>query len=448
MSAQVEPAASEAVEAQGELYCYVCEDGGRIFDCSLCPNACCYDVIGAKPANPTDEPEACVSIPESMANNKEVPFPCPACIALHRPRTVGYFVNRGARTTMRVASGTSVALVVYHLRSLAHEARALADQLLSALQVFYVNVAWQTRLLHHAIKPEEAEEFFKELPRDAPYHLAVVFLTEGDPRGGWWHTSLHRNQPDGRFREQDFLKSCLQNLGDFAGKAATARVFGIACGLNLAIPGAISGAKDYLSTTPFMSLLLPTTCSLLIHEWARLLPELFVNIYYFGVGLENSVLRIWGKSTGLRRHTGILLMEQPTRGSTFNVKKYMHSPPASRPFGVELPVATTLCGCQSEARWRYKTEKQNGLEVVFLYRSACCGLDLQVAIHPNHRRRVKMYDTTMTEEHWHRATQSFLFTERENVSMRVFPPDPNGPPREPSLKEMWTMSGKKNQKRI
>ncbi|KAG8682301.1 hypothetical protein FRC09_016865 [Ceratobasidium sp. 395] len=349
---------------------------------------------------------------------------------------------------MRVASKTSLALVVYHLRPLASEARTLADQLMSALQVFYVNVAWQTRLIHHAIQPEEAEEFFKELPRDAPYHLAVVFLTEGDPRGGWWHTSLHRNQPDGRLHEDEFLQSCLQNLRGFARKAATARLFGIACGLNLAVPLAMQRAKEYLSTTPFVSMVLPTTSSLLIHEWARILPELFVNLYYFGAGLENSLLRIWGKSTGVRKHTGILLMERAGRGSEFNVKKYMHSPPASRPYGVELPVSNSICGCRSDSKWRYKTEIQNRLEVVFVYRSSCCEVELQVAIHATHRRRIKMYDTTITEEFWHYATQSFLFTERENVAMRVFPPNPNGPPRKPFLQELWTMSGKRNEKRI
>ncbi|KAG8720298.1 hypothetical protein FRC09_009791 [Ceratobasidium sp. 395] len=448
MSANAEPSVPEGVEAPGELYCYMCEDGGRIIDCSLCPNACCYDVIGEKPANPTEEPEACVSIPESMANNDVVPFPCPACVAIHRPRTIGYFVNRGSRTTMRVASKTSVALVVYHLRSLADEARTLAEQLLSALQVFYVNVAWQTRLIHHAIKPEEAEEFFKELPRDAPYHLAVVFMTEGDPRGGWWHTSLHRNQPDSRVNEDKFLESCLRNLHGFGRKAVTARLFGIACGLNLGVPVAMQRIKEYLTTTPFISMVLPTSCALLVHEWARILPELFVNLYYFGVGLENSVLRIWGKSTGVRKHTGILLMERPGRGYSFNVKKYMHSPTSSRPYGVELPDVTTICGCRSDAKWRYKTEIQNRLEVVFVFRSTCCGVELQVAIHPTHRRRIKMYDTTMTEEFWHYATESFLFTERENVAMRIFPPDPHGPPRKPFLQRLWTMSGKRNEKRI
>ncbi|KAB5589099.1 hypothetical protein CTheo_7461 [Ceratobasidium theobromae] len=186
-----------------------------------------------------EEPEACVSIPASMANNREIPFPCPSCASEHRLHSIGYFINRGARTTMRVASRASVALVIYHLNSHAAAARTLADQITSSMQVFFVNVAWQTRLIHHGIRSHEAEAFFDELPRSAPYHLAVIFLTEGDPQGGWWHTSMHGNQHDCRVSETQFLESCLRSLNRFATQALTARIFGVACGFNLKVKGSL-----------------------------------------------------------------------------------------------------------------------------------------------------------------------------------------------------------------
>jgi hypothetical protein len=84
------------------------------------------------------------------------------------------------------------------------------------------------------------------LPRGVPYHLVVIFITEGDPGGGWWHTSMHGNQQDSSVREDQFLQSCLHSLHRFASQAVTARVFGVACGFNLRVDGSLALIKNYL----------------------------------------------------------------------------------------------------------------------------------------------------------------------------------------------------------
>jgi hypothetical protein len=165
---------------------------------------------------------------------------------------------------------------------------------------------------------------------------------------------------------------------------------------------------------------MPSTCSLLVCEYLSILPELFVNLYYFGAGLEASLMRVWGKSKDVRTHTGLVIVQQ-TPGASFNIKAIMYSPSNSRPFGVQLPLVHTICGCtEGTGKWNFKTEIQNRIKVVFIYRSSCCNVELQVGIHPAQRRIVKIHDATFTEEGWDLATQSFRFTDSANVRMKIF----------------------------
>ncbi|KAG8734339.1 hypothetical protein FRC11_005326 [Ceratobasidium sp. 423] len=112
--------------------------------------------------NPTGEPEACVSIPESMAKGEDTLFPCPQCVAERGLSSIGYFVNRGARATMRVSPRVSMAIIIYHLNSYNALAKSLSEQLHSALSAFYVSVACQTRLIHRSFTSAGAEAMFDE----------------------------------------------------------------------------------------------------------------------------------------------------------------------------------------------------------------------------------------------------------------------------------------------
>jgi hypothetical protein len=71
-------------------------------------------------------------------------------------------------------------------------------------------------------------------------------MTEGDPGGGWWHTSMYGNQQDSSVSEDQFLQSCLHSLQRFASQAVTARVLGVACGFNLRVDGSLGLIKRYL----------------------------------------------------------------------------------------------------------------------------------------------------------------------------------------------------------
>jgi hypothetical protein len=71
-------------------------------------------------------------------------------------------INRGARVTARLASKSSLALVIYHLQSLKDTARALADQLQSILGALEVNVAFRMSLLTRTMHEHEADELSKQ----------------------------------------------------------------------------------------------------------------------------------------------------------------------------------------------------------------------------------------------------------------------------------------------
>ncbi|KDN36754.1 hypothetical protein RSAG8_10618, partial [Rhizoctonia solani AG-8 WAC10335] len=361
---------------------------------------------------------------------------------------VQYFINQGTRVTMRVTARASVVLVIYHLYSYKDIAIALADQITAALSSFYVSIACQTRLIHRGFTSGEAEIMFDEIPRNVPYHLAVIFLTEGDPQGGWWHTSAYGNMKDSQVSEQDFLSTCLHNLRKMACKAETARVFGVACGFNLRVNGSMQAILEYLKPTAFRSLVLPSTCSLLMCDYLPLLSELFINIYYFGAALEPSLLQIWAKSKQIRVHTGLVIVDRPDLSSEMSAKMILYAPVASRPLGVTLPLVYAVCGCSDGGGvWEFKKEVENHIETVFIYRASCCRVELQVGIHPADRRQRTDHEVRFTVEPWDISKGRFTFNESDNVRMKIFPAPPGKRGAALELNTMWTRSGKKALKR-
>jgi hypothetical protein len=177
-------------------------------------------------------------------------------------------------------------------------------------------------------------------------------------------------------------------------------------------------------STRVLSLVLPTTWSLLLCDYAHIFPELFLNLYYFGGDLRPSLYNVWGKSEEVRKHTGLLSIDRREKQGQFSIPKLLHSPPGSRPLGVHLPIASSICGCCShstdEGTWVLKKrDVPNGRESIFVYRSQCCGVELQVAIFPYRRRTICKNGTVFTEEDWNFATRSFEFKESTMVRMKV-----------------------------
>jgi hypothetical protein len=103
----------------------------------------------------------------------------------------------------------------------------------------------------------------------------------------------------------------------------------------------------------------------------------------------------------------------------------------------------------------------NGRESIFVYRSDCCKVVLQVAIFPSRRRTIIRNGTVFVEENWNVATRSFDFKESTMVRMKVLvsvlivarvasgsttclhqPPPPNGNEVPPLVNSPWTIAGK------
>lgn len=147
-----------------------------------------------------------------------------------------------------------------------------------------------------------------------------------------------------------------------------------------------------------------------------------MNLYYFGAALRPSLYKVWGQSEEGREHTGLLVIDRNAQEEQFSVTHLMHSPPTSRPLGVQLPIATTICGCPSDppgGSWSYVKERQNGRETIFSYNSSCCRLVLHVAIFPGRRRRIDKNDTFFVEEDWNPDARALDFKESTMVRMVV-----------------------------
>lgn len=124
-----------------------------------------------------------------------------------------------------------------------------------------------------------------------------------------------------------------------------------------------------------------------------------------------------------RKHTGLLTMDRNSQEAAFSVTRIVHSPKASRPLGVQLPSATTICGCNwdpIEGSWIFIKENLLAGESLFRYRSSCCGVVLLAAIFPGRRRSIVRNGTLFVEEDWNSEIRSFDFKESTMVRMKVY----------------------------
>jgi hypothetical protein len=80
------------------------------------------------------------------------------------------------------------------------------------------------------------------------YHLAVVFVTESQPGGGWWWASRYGNQPKSQVSERDLLVECRHQVRRLERKALSFRMFGVACGTNLLGRGVVDKLQNQLTS--------------------------------------------------------------------------------------------------------------------------------------------------------------------------------------------------------
>ncbi|KAF8595565.1 hypothetical protein BDV93DRAFT_574727 [Ceratobasidium sp. AG-I] len=438
-----------------DSYCYYCEDGGSVIDCSnpSCSKTFCYATFGGTGAD-DDGPEAksCVTIPEEMINSRSRAFRCPECLAADPPLAMDYTVNRGSRNTRRLSSRSSLVIVVYYLTTLESHATGLLHELYSILAGLEVHVVpLQCKISEH-LAEEDLLETVKVLLPEAPFHVAVVFVTEGNDGGGWWWSSDADELKAQSTSERQLLDQTLSTLEVLIKPAVSARVFVIACGMNLRSPSSVKGIFRYLNKRPWNSIVLATAVSLMFSDFACILPELFVELYYFASPFKSSMLRVWAKSLVARTHTGLLIMERSNRAmEELYVSRFENAPPSARPIGVDLPEVTSLCGCRgtendeaNNARWKRLHASTAFGEAFFFFRSTCCGVELHVAIYLDFRRVLQAHGITFVEEAWDRELQRFSFDESDMVVLKIskkrLPIDHKNRPKHDAP---WTSAGQK-----
>lgn len=169
---------------------------------------------------------------------------------------------------------------------------------------------------------------------------------------------------------------------------------------------------------PWHSIVLPTTPALMMNEVVEILPELFVHAYYFGANFRSSLLRVWAKSTTARTHTGFIIMDRQRVEDKLSVSKVQHGPHSVRPYGVQLPIPESLCGCwDKQADWRFRHGSRNFGEKFYFFRSSCCAHELHMAIYEDCRKIRTVHGATIVEEDWDESKKNFTFNPARMVHM-------------------------------
>lgn len=267
-----------------------------------------------------------------------------------------------------------------------------------------------------------------------------MFLTEGNYGGGWWWSTIADKDGEQQTEEEQLLDQMLAPLDVLIKPATTSRIFGVACGMNLRAPDTVQRVHQYLDRLVFNpiiivifskicrnlwnSILLPTASSLLPGDYACVLPELFVELYYFASPFRSSVLRVWAKSAVTRIHTGLLIMERSDRLTEgLHVSRFEHAPTNTRPIGVDLPDVTSLCACSklgnNDAKWKCHHSSDAYGEGFYFFRSSCCRLELHVAIYKDRRCIRRAHDIIFVEEEWDWDLQRFTFDSSDMVCMKA-----------------------------
>ncbi|QRW13702.1 ATPase [Ceratobasidium sp. AG-Ba] len=411
-------------DSEGE-YCYVCEDGGATITCTICSRSYCYSILGD--ASDDADYTACVSVPRDMVDEAGRAFPCPDCLETAQAKTAPYVINRAARATQRRALHAAVVLVILHIDSLRSLAFSVQSQIQAALNAFQINLASYCGMLDGGISDEDQRELLAEIDPDLYHHVVVIFITESHPGGGWWWESGNESHRPSQVDEAGVLKHIT---------------------IVLASSLALLYMAKYLTSTPVKSLVLPTVSAALNADISPILPELMLNLYYFGRDLRDSIYKVWGQSDEARVHTGLLVMDRVLASQPFNCAKLSYSPVCSRPLGVTLPEAWTICGCpcppHGQLSWMLLKEvKEHKREALFAYKSLCCGLELHLAVFISRLRQTIRNELPFTEEDWDQETSSFGFNPSTMVRMTVYPPTPAGQDLSKLQGDPKTLAGKK-----
>ncbi|QRW26666.1 hypothetical protein RhiXN_01261 [Rhizoctonia solani] len=317
------------------------------------------------------------------------------------------------------------------------------DQVSSALRVFEVEVISHMRVIGSQVDDNEATSIHRQLVFDGPYHLAIVFLTEASPDGGWWISLEDSKGGAGLAPEKVFLRYHIKALTKLANNARSARLFMLSCGTNLFAASCLESIYETVGSRPWHSIILPSTPALIAQEVADILPDMFVHLYYFGASFKSSLLRVWAKLVTTRIHTGFVLMDRPRFEDRLSVSKLEYAAHLIRPFGVPLPIPESLCGCWGKnADWKLCYSSTNYGECFYYFCSSCCAHELHVAIFMDQRKTRKVHGTVIMEEEWDLSKKDFRFDPACMVRMVQSPERRGGKEiQRPRHEAPWTQAG-------
>ncbi|KAG9127547.1 hypothetical protein FRC07_012425 [Ceratobasidium sp. 392] len=89
-------------------------------------------------------------------------------------------------------------------------------------------------------------------------------------------------------------------------------------------------------------------------------------LFYNSQSFLPSVLRVWSKSKEVREHTNLIVIQNPGDPQSRTVEKYSYAPQSTRPWGLDLPTPSSLCGCSDDGsaeqdRWKYDPRRKLNL---------------------------------------------------------------------------------------
>ncbi|KAG8714820.1 hypothetical protein FRC08_011409 [Ceratobasidium sp. 394] len=229
-----------------DAYCFYCEDGGPVIECGSCHRSFCYNKIG-EDRNEDADRLTCVTVPPEMADDRARSFRCPECLSNDKYAALDYIVNRGSRATRRLSARSSVVFVLFHLKTNIDKARALLAQITAMLGVFELHLVAFLQAHEEGLTDHQATALKDELLPREPYHLAVVFLTESDPEGGWWTRTDLDKEGKAQVNEKQFLRYHLKPLTSLAMNATSARIIMSSCALNLFVDSTLGVIFDTLN---------------------------------------------------------------------------------------------------------------------------------------------------------------------------------------------------------
>ncbi|KAG8716465.1 hypothetical protein FRC08_009472 [Ceratobasidium sp. 394] len=401
---------------------------------------------------PQSQSQSCLTVPSEMAANKRRMLRCPECLSEDKLTLPNYTINTGYRATRRMAIKSSVVIVFFHLGSLQTTAEALVAQVCAALGAFELHLVVEVLELASQLDELDSERILQELLPKAPFHVVVVFLTESDPRGGWWVSPQRDGKAAQRASEKGFLEFHLDSLTKLARSARSARLFIISCGMNMFNEKTVGSIFHAINTRPWHSIVFPSVPAIMPWQYASIFPELFTHLYYFGAPLKSSLLRTWAKSREARRHTGFILMDRVDCGTgLLEVSRFEHAPHTSRPYGFDLPMLPSLCGCwhksspDSSPHWSPYHVSQKFREVFSFFVSTCCSFELHIAIYTGCRTVRDAHGTKIVEELWDTAAERFHFDSLTMVAIKMSPARKTIAERaeRPRHTEPWTIAGQR-----